>query len=757
MKGGKNLKQSTGNRIITTVLILIILVTGILYSIKYYNDYITSQQEYTDSLISDNTHLSNNATLLLSEIMLPEKELVNIAVQKLQSMDLFDDKSIKEFIWDRSAGFTTVGGFYFGRYDGTQFINTDGQLSPDYNPTERPWYIEAANEKGLIITSSYTDSLTGKTCITIAAPVYQNTQLMGVVGLDIFIDKFHRLFENLSPEHKTHYYVTDQFGNIIINDEFKLGNLDLTRELKNLSKGMKITSLIEKQDWFSILSNFNGNISIKHSNSEKILGYYWTLPQEKWKVIAITNPIIYSMEIAKMRTLFYTYGSIGIFLFLFIVLIIVSINMNIEKKRIKYILTHDTLTGLPNRQYLEIFFKSEMGKKIEAFDYSLLLIDIDNFKYINDTCGHAIGDEILKVIAGIFKSIVPSDGLLIRSGGDEFAILLTNITIDSAKYFTERLQNSICNNPIQIGRNKYDISVSTGYSVITNRENITKFFSLANAALKTAKEEGKNKAICILPEDITAGVDDPGKVNELISLIKAAIREDSFVLYLQPIMQIDSKKIKHYEALIRLRDKEDNLISPSIFIPIAERFGLVSDIDRWVFKEVLKIISKHQETTIFMNLSGLSITNTTLLESFEKSILESGIDSSHLNLGFEITETASTKNFIQAQSWMEKFKKLGCQIALDDFGVGYTSFTYLRTLPVDYIKIDGSFVHNIDKDSSHRAIVQTINTLAISLGKNTIAEFVENEAVLKLLKEMGVKYGQGYHLGRPGPISEKLK
>ncbi|MDF2673928.1 MAG: hypothetical protein K0R09_2193 [Clostridiales bacterium] len=750
------MKQSTGNRIITIVLILIILTTGIIYSVKYYNDYITSQQEYTDSLASDNMHLSNNAALLLSEIMLPEKELVSIAAQKLQGMDLFDDKSIKEFIWDRSAGFTTVGGFYFGRRDGTHFINTDGQLSPNYNPTERPWYIQAANKKDLIITNSYTDSLTGKTCITIAAPVYQNTQLMGVLGLDIFIDKFHKLFENLSPGHKTHYYVTDQFGNIILNDEIGLGELNLTRELEKLSNGMNINSLIEKQDWFSVLSNLNGSISIKHSNSEEILGYYWTMPQEQWKVIAITDPIMYSGEIAKMKTMFYTYGGIGIFIFLFIVLIIVSINMNIEKKRIKYILTHDTLTGLPNRQYLEIFFKSELERTVETFDYSLLLIDIDNFKFINDTHGHAIGDEILKAIAGIFKCIIPSDGLLIRSGGDEFAILLTNITIDSAKYFTERLQNSICNNPIQIGNKKFDISISTGYSVITNRENIMKFFSLANAALKTAKEEGKNKAICLLPKDITAGVDDPGKINELISLIKDAIREDRFVLFLQPIMEINSKKIKHYEALIRLRDKDDDLISPSVFIPIAERFGLISDIDHWVFEEVLKVISKHQETTIFMNISGLSITNNTLLESFEKSILESGIDSSHLNLGFEITETASTKNFVQAQSWMEKFKKLGCQIALDDFGVGYTSFTYLRTLPVDYIKIDGSFVHNIDKDSSHRAIVQTINTLAISLGKNTIAEFVENEAVLKILKEMGVKYGQGYHLGRPGPMNEKL-
>ncbi len=750
------MKHSTSNRIITRILIIIIITSGIIYSIKYYNDYLNKQKKFISSLAYDNLQLSNNATLLLSEIMLPEKELVTFTAQKLQSMNLGDDKAIKKFISDRSVGFTTVGGFYFARSDGTHITTSNDQFPPDYNPTERSWYIEAANKKGLIVTNSYTDSLTGKTCITIAAPVYQNNKLMGVVGLDIFIDKFSKLFEHLSPDHKTHYYVTDNYGNIIINDEGGIGESDLTSALKELSGNLNFSSLIQKQDWNSVLINLNGNIDIEYSNNDRTLGYYWTMPQEKWKVIAITDPKIYSSEMTRMKVMFYTYGIIGIFLLLFIILIIVSINMYIEKIRMKYMLTHDLLTGLPNRQYLEIFFKSEIEKTRESLEYSLILIDIDNFKFINDTYGHAVGDEILKSIAGILKSIVPRDGLLARSGGDEFAVLLTNVTIQSAKYFSERLQISICNNPLQIGNQNIDISISTGYTVMDNKESIIKFFSLANAALKTAKENGKNKAVCLLPENITSNIDDPEKINELILLIKNAIREDRFVLFLQPIMEIDSKKINHYEALIRLKDKDDKLISPGIFIPIAERFGLISDIDHWVFEQVLNIITKYHKTTIFMNISGLSLTNNALLEFFEKSILESGIDPLHLNLGFEITETASTKNFIHAQSWMEKFKELGCQIALDDFGVGYTSFTYLRSLPVDFIKIDGSFIHNIDKDSSHRAIVQTINTLAVSLGKRTIAEFVENEAVLKILKEIGVNYGQGYHLGKPGPINEKL-
>lgn len=750
------MKHPTNNRFITVIIIIIIIASGIIYSVGYYDEYINKQRAFNDSFTSVNIHLSSNAALLISEIILPEKELIMNSVQKLQNMDLSDDQKVQEFISDRSAGFTTIGGFYFGRKDGTHFTNSGGKLPPEYDPRKRPWYISAATREDLIITGSYIDSLTGKTCITLAAPVYQNRRLMGVVGLDIFLDKFHKLFEYLSANNGTHYYVTDYYGNIIINDGIGTIEFDLTNELNKLSDDIKFSSLIKKQDWHSVLSSNNGTINIGYSKDEKLLGYYWTMPQEEWKVIAVTDPKIYSSGIENMKTMFYIYGVIGISFLLFIILIIISINIYIEKVKVKFILTHDVLTGLPNRQFLEIFFKGEAAKSNEAVEYSLLLIDIDNFKFINDTYGHNIGDEVLKSIAHILKDIVPQDGLLIRSGGDEFAVLLTNVTIESAKYFTERLQSSICNNPIRILNNTLDISISTGYTIISNITDIMKFFSLANAALKKAKDEGKNKAVCLLPQDINTNIDDPEKINELILLIKNALRENRFALFLQPIMETDSKKIKHYEALIRLKGKDNSIINPAIFIPIAERFGLISEIDRFVFKEVLKTISSVHDTTIFMNISGLSLTNNTLLEYFEKSIIDSGIDSSHLNLGFEITETAATKNFIEAQKWMEKFKKLGCQIALDDFGVGYTSFTYLRSLPVDYIKIDGSFVHNIDKDSSHKAIVQTINTLAVSLGKDTIAEFVENEAVLKILKEIGVKYGQGYHLGKPGPLGEKL-
>lgn len=756
MGGVLDLKSSTVNRLITAILLLSIIAGGIFYSIKNYRNYADKQKVYINNLIFENMRLSNNANILISEIILPEKELVTVAVQKLQNMNLKDDKRIKEFISDRSTGFTTVGGFYFGRSDGTQFINTDGKLQPDYNPTVRPWYVQAAHARKLITTNSYVDSLTGKNCITIAAPVYQNNKLMGVVGLDIFIDKFHKIFENLSPDDKTHYFVTDRYGNIVINYRSGINSFSLTSELNNLSKGMHINSLIKNQNWYSIFEDNRGNLDIEYSKNEKLLGYFWTSDQEEWKIIAITDAKIYSSEISKMRKSFYYYTGFGILITLFLILIIIIVNMYMEKIRLKYVLTHDVLTGLPNRKYLEFFYENQIEKMKEILGCSLILIDIDNFKFINDAFGHETGDAILKTIVDILRSIVPEDGLLLRSGGDEFAVLLSNVTIESAKYFTERLHSSICANPFEIGKNNIDISISIGYTVIDNRTNIMKFFTHSNAALNTAKEEGKNKVICLLPEDITTSIDDPGKINELILLIKNAIRENRFVLFLQPIMDIDSKRIRHFEALIRLRGKDDRLISPGIFIPIAERFGLISDIDRWVFEEVMKIILKNPKTTVFMNISGLSLSNNSLLEFFEKSIIESGIDASHLNLGLEITETASTKNFVQAQNWMNKFKSLGCQIALDDFGVGYTSFTYLRALPVDYIKIDGSFVHNIDKDSSHRAIVQTINTLAISLGKNTIAEFVENEAVLKILKEIGVKYGQGYHLGRPGPFMEKL-
>lgn len=748
------MKTTTTNKFVSIILIALIFISTAVYGAIFLNNHIKHMDNYTNSLIKENNNLLSNTSLLLSEVLLSEKEMIVTSANDLSTMDLSNDTTIKSYIQNRSKGFTTIGAFYFVRVDGAQFLNSNLLPPTGFNPQERSWYMNAVNAKKLVLSESYVDSLTNKLCITLSAPVYKDSVLMGVVGLDIFMDKFYSIFLSLSANHSNYLFIADYSGNLVIAQNSEITEATIKDFLKKITAEPDASSILDKQNWVQLLNKTNGVINVKTSNGVRIIGSYTTMKDEGWKIVSIADPGIYNSTYSKMQSNFYLSVSIGILVISMLILIVVMVNLFIDKKRIKYTLTHDALTGLPNKQYLESNFKNEVSAN--AIDCSLHLIDIDNFKFLNDTLGHDYGDEILITVANLLKNILPRDGILVRSGGDQFSIMLKDVTIESSNYFAERIQNSISNSALQIKKHSLDISISTGYTVIDNSFSIMKFYSVASAALNIAKEEGKNRAVCLLPEDNAIKVENNEQINEIITLIKTSLRERSFVIFLQPIMEIENKKIRHYEALLRMRGKDDKLLSPGIFIPIAERFGMISEIDKYVFTEVMKIIKDHPKITIFMNISGLSLNNNTLLEYFEKSILESGISSTDLNLGLEITETSSTKNFTQAQHWMEKFKKLGCTIALDDFGVGYTSFTYLRTLPADYIKIDGSFVHNIDKDSSHRAIVQTMNTLAISLGKNTIAEFVENEDVLKVLKEIGVKFGQGYHLGKPGPIDDIL-
>jgi EAL domain-containing protein (putative c-di-GMP-specific phosphodiesterase class I) len=284
-----------------------------------------------------------------------------------------------------------------------------------------------------------------------------------------------------------------------------------------------------------------------------------------------------------------------------------------------------------------------------------------------------------------------------------------------------------------------------------------KYMSLADVALRMAKEDGKNRVICLLQDENTAAdIEQIEKTNNIISNVKNALKNDKFILYLQPIVELGSNTVSHYEALIRLKDEDNKFIPPSDFIPIAEKFGFISEIDKWVFKTVLNILKDNPQIKIFINLSAISLTDKSLLEFMEENLNLLQLNTTDFRLGIEITETAASKNFSISESWINKFKKMGCLIAIDDFGVGYTSFSYLRSLPVDYIKIDGSLIKNIDSDKDFEAIVQAINTLGEVLDKKIIAEYVENDSVLDVLKKIGIFYGQGYFLGLPAPLKEYI-
>lgn len=420
------------------------------------------------------------------------------------------------------------------------------------------------------------------------------------------------------------------------------------------------------------------------------------------------------------------------------------------EQKLKYLATYDSLTNVPNRFSLEEALRTaeENGKK--GLESALLLIDIDNFKLVNDTLGHAAGDQLLVKFTEVLKKNVREQDFVARLGGDEFAIIIAGIEKDEVLYMAERIRCAVYENEVVVDdATKLNLSISVGIVLIDGTLDYQKILSKADIALYKAKEEGRNKVAYI------HGHEDASlefiKINHQINVIKRALREDRFILHYQPIVSLAKGEILHYEALVRLLGEDDILVPPSEFIPVAERFGLMAEIDHWVVKAALRKLAEVPDLKIFINLSAISLYNKELLVAIEQDILDSGVDASRL--GFEITETSAMKDLAVTERWLRKLKKYGCTFALDDFGIGFSSLSHLLNLSVDYIKIDGSFIKNIHKDPAHFTLVYAMNKVAHAFGKMTIAEFVENEQTIEIIRDLKVNCGQGYYFGKP---SEKL-
>ena len=425
-----------------------------------------------------------------------------------------------------------------------------------------------------------------------------------------------------------------------------------------------------------------------------------------------------------------------------------------ERKRmetqLQYLVTHDPLTNIANRYSLEETLKRSVAKATRGVKSALLLIDIDNFKLVNDSLGHAAGDGLLVTLTNFLKNALRDGDLLARLGGDEFAVLLEGSDEKEAGVVAEKLRRAVDEEEMCLVMYKscLSLSISIGIVMIDGTLDYQKIISCADIALTSAKEKGRNRIVFLQPGEDTAA--RLLETNQLVSIIKNALKENQLQLFFQPVVRLSDRVITHHEALIRLRDKDGKIIFPGSFIPVAERFGLMPQIDRWVVQSSLDVLGQYPDLKLFVNLSGVSLGDEDLLEFIEEDIRKSGITPSRI--GFEITETTAVKDLALTEHWISRLKSLGCKFALDDFGVGFSSFSYLRILSVDSLKIDGFFIRNLDKDTTHFALVQAMNSVAHALGKKTVAEFVENEDILNLLQTLGIDYGQGYFLGEPSPI-----
>jgi diguanylate cyclase (GGDEF)-like protein/PAS domain S-box-containing protein len=413
--------------------------------------------------------------------------------------------------------------------------------------------------------------------------------------------------------------------------------------------------------------------------------------------------------------------------------------------------THDALTGLPNRsllieratQVLDLAKRS--GKSM-----GLIFVDLDGFKEINDTRGHAAGDSVLRQVAERLLAVVRPMDSVSRLGGDEFVVLLPALESSlDAIAVGERIA-AVIDLPIKLDHGAVAVTASIGISfsdpmVSEHDPNPDTLLQQADTAMYHAKSLGGSRIKLFDPTSLE------GDRETWMARIREALDEDRFVLYAQPIVELATGKVVQQELLLRMRDRDDQLIAPLAFLPTAERCGLIGEIDQWVITQAIKIAARGHPMAL--NLSAASAGDPKVLDLIECELRHHETDPG--DLVFEITETAVMQNLDRARLFAERLVSLGCRFALDDFGTGFASFTYLKRLPVQYLKIDIDFVRTLPRSLRDRSVVKAIVGLAGDFGQQTIAEGVEDEHTADVLRDLGVTFAQGYLFGRPSPITNE--
>ncbi len=420
--------------------------------------------------------------------------------------------------------------------------------------------------------------------------------------------------------------------------------------------------------------------------------------------------------------------------------------------QLSYQATHDELTDILNRREFErrlceLLAALQQGR---GGEHAVLYLDLDRFKIVNDTSGHAAGDELIRQVSQLLQATLRERDIVGRLGGDEFGIMLTQCSHGDALRVAEKVRKAVVDLRFAWGVRSYRVGVSVGV-VLLDASNTTlkEVMKAADAACYMAKEKGRNRIHLYSDDD--AELSERHTEMEAVSRIRAALEHDRFCLHLQTIAPLRPGGRAHAEVLLRMVDEQGGLVPPMAFIPAAERYDLMPLLDRWVIRHAFEALAQQPPGTSWaINLSGASVGDDGLLEYVLEQQRRSGVALE--DVCFEITETVAVANLAQAATLIQDLQAQGARFALDDFGAGMSSFAYLKHLPVDYVKIDGSFIKGILHNPTERAMVEAINQIAHVLGKQTIAEFVEDDAVLACLRAMGVDFAQGYGVGRPQPL-----
>ena len=429
-------------------------------------------------------------------------------------------------------------------------------------------------------------------------------------------------------------------------------------------------------------------------------------------------------------------------------------NINDRKKaeeKLQHLALHDTLTGLYNRYYFDnelnrLTLLASRGKE----KHCLLYIDLDHFKVINDTEGHQMGDMVLREVSQILSQRLRHSDILCRVGGDEFVILLSETQMPDAKRIGETICQQIADAHFQFGNNTYKVSASIGVSEIDGQATAPEYLRQADIALYVAKNKGRNQTHCFLEEDAESKQQFDNM--KWVHRLQEAVINDQLLLHFQPVWDLKENKVAYYEALVRLSINEQ-LTYPGEFIPALERAEDISFLDHQVVHKAIKMVAENPILhRVAINLSAQAFSDERLLPLIQERLTQFNVDGHRII--FELTESASLTNVSGTRRMIEQLSAMGCQFSIDDFGTGFSTFAYLKELPAHSVKIDGSFVKDMNDNDADKTLVNAIANVAQALGKHSVAEFVENKKIFGELQNMGVRYAQGFYISKPLPIEQ---
>ena len=417
-----------------------------------------------------------------------------------------------------------------------------------------------------------------------------------------------------------------------------------------------------------------------------------------------------------------------------------------SESRLAQVSLQDPLTGLGNRKQFSQALLTILNNPQRRGREALMLIDIDDFRLVNDTKGHAAGDETLKSLAENLRRRFAHPNRIYRVGGDEFCVILHDLdprqALDLGQQLTQRIRLGAT------GSAETGLTLSAGIAMIERGIGMEELVSRADSALYAAKAAGKNQ--CVVYRSDSEDIVTIRSESEWYSRIKEGTQQGRFLMYYQPVVELRTGKLYCQESLIRYVGDTGLRHLPGEFLSAAERFNLMLDLDQYVIRRAIAELPNQSAEKIAINLSGQSVSRSDLCDFIKSALQRSNVEPSRII--FEITETVFIKNLERAHLLVTELQKIGCTFSLDDFGAGFSSLSYLRNLPVDVVKIDGAFLKNIESNPVDFALLRSINEIAHLLGKRTVAEHVNTERIHKLLDEIGIDYGQGYYFGRPAPL-----